>query len=372
MNEITNDPLSVKFDKNKNTVLFVLRDNGGCGFYRCAQPALALRDRRLMNTITDLVKTTKEHVEMADVVVIQSPGSLESLEAFKMAKELRKPIIVEIDDFVHSISPHNPGYAAWNPTTLYLSRYVKCMQEADAMIVSTPQLAREYFPFNKKIYVVPNYLSKDKWDHPAISREDGLIRIGWAGGNAHKDDLAMISPVIQRIVKEYEGKVKFETMGMQKFELSGVFPMEEFLDKCPKCEYQGELTTHGGEGLGTYPAVLASHAWDIGLAPVVDTAFNNAKSDLKLKEYSAIGLPMIASSVTPYEEAKRDGCVVELARTHDEWYNKIKQLIENKEERREIAKKNKEWVGKYWIDDNVFKYQEIFDQVINSRSLTTK
>ena len=40
--------------------------------------------------------------------------------------------------------------------------------------------------------------------------------------------------------------------------------------------------------------------WAAGLAPLEDTPFNRAKSDLKFLEYSALGLPTVASRVTPY------------------------------------------------------------------------
>jgi len=319
-----------------------------------------------MNTITDVQTTTPEHVMMADLVVIQSPGSPELMEAMNFARHHKKPVIVEIDDFVHSVSPNNPGYAAWNPATLFLHRFVTGFIKANACTVSTPQLAREYFPLNNKIFVLPNYLDKNKWDLSQTKTNDGIIRIGWAGGNAHTDDLKMIAPVIERIAKEYKNKVKFETMGLTHKELKDTFKLAQFADICPNCDYQGEYRGFMGESLDNYPQMLASHGWDIAIAPVVDTAFNNAKSDLKLKEYSAVGFPIVASKVTPYEEAKESGCDVLLAKDHNDWYNSIKTLIENAEKRREMATNNKEWVSKYWIDDNITKYQEIYLDVIKS------
>lgn len=362
-------PAKLKFDPELKTVLFVLRDNGGCGFYRCLQPAMEMRRQGLMNTITDTQTTTREHVLQADVVVIQSPGSPQLNEALNFAKYHKKPVIVEIDDFVHSVSPNNPGYVSWNPSTLYLSRFVNGFIKADACVVSTNQLAREYFPLNSNIYVMPNYLNKDRWTHNVTKQKDGLIRIGWAGGNAHIDDLKMISPVMQKIVREYKGKVRFETMGITKKEFKGTFPMAEFADICPKCDYQGEYLSHGGQPLDNYPMVLASFGWDIALAPVVNTAFNNAKSDLKLKEYSAMGYAPIASKVTPYEEAKEDGCQVLLAKSFEDWYNYIKDLIDDPDKRNKMARKNKDWVERYWAEENVNKYSELLHKVIEEFKL---
>ena len=355
----------IPFNKNLPTALFIIRDDGGCGYYRCLQPAMFLRRSGLFNTITDMNTTTREHILQADIVIFQSTGTPESVEAFNFALENKKPVVVEVDDLLHLVSPNNPGYATWNPATLYVHRATYQMNLATAMTVSTPQLAREYFPFNKNIYVLPNYLNKEKWEQYQSKKKDGYIRIGWAGGNAHIDDLRLIAPVIKKVVHEYKDKVKFETMGMTKAELKGCFDLEEFDSTCPKCNYQGNYIAHPGESLDDYPLILATFGWDIALAPVVNTGFNNAKSDLKLKEYSAIGYPMVASRVTPYIEAQKSGCAVDLADSFEEWYNKIKTLIDDAALREERFRQNKEWVSQYWIDYNVKRYAETYLQIIN-------
>lgn len=364
----------VKFNNGLPTALFIVRDKGGCGYYRCYQPASFLRTRGLMNTIVDFKETTPEHILKADIIIFQETGSPKSIEAMNFAKQNNKPIVIELDDEIRTVSPHNlGGYGAWNPGTLFIHRFLQQATAADAMIVSTPQLAREYFPYNKNIFVLPNFLNESKWTNNQIKKQDGYFRIGWAGGNAHLDDLKMISKVIEKIVKEYQGKVKFETMGMIKAELGETFSgLEEFHETCPKCGYQGESVTWTGESLENYPLVLASHGWDLALAPIVNTSFNSAKSDLKLKEYSATGYPVVASEVTPYIEAKELGCDVLLAKTFDEWYNHIKTLIDNPERRAEMVKHNKEWVSKNWIADNITLYYDAFMQIIDKHNKSSK
>ena len=154
-------------------------------------------------------------------------------------------------------------------------------------------------------------------------------------------------------------------MGTQ--ELHGIFDeLADYVDECPKCDYKGELMSWPGQPLQDYPAVLATHGWDIALAPIVNNAFNCAKSDLKLKEYSAMGYAPIASRVTPYIEAKALGCNVLLAETFNEWYTNIKQLIDSKDMRDKIIDDNKEWAEGNWIEDNVKKYSDVYHQIISN------
>ena len=123
-----------------------------------------------------------------------------------------------------------------------------------------------------------------------------------------------------------------------------------------------------GESLDNYPIVLASHGWDIALAPVINESFGNCKSDLKLKEYSAIGYPIVASDVVPYREAFDNGCDVLLARTFEEWYNYIKELIDNPERRDKMRKHNKGWIAGKWIGDNIQSYADVYHQIIKDNA----
>jgi len=363
------DITKIPFDENLKTVLFVIRDKGGCGYYRCLQPAMYLRRFKMMNTITDVKFTTKEHIEQADLVVFQEIGSTASLDSFRYAKKLGKAVVVEVDDLLHMVSPRNPGYAAWNPSTLYIERAVEKMRQADAMTVSTPQLARDYEPYNENMYVMPNFLSQQQWDQSTVRKNDGIIRIGWAGGNSHFDDLKMVVPVLKKIVKEYDGKVRFEIMGMLEKELKGIFSeFDHFTHECKKCDYSGQIVMHPGQPLDQYPVVLATHGWDIAIAPIVNNAFNCAKSDLKLKEYSAMGFSIVASRVTPYIEAQQNGCNVFLAETFKEWYNSLKQLIDDEMLRQSMIEDNKKWAEGNWIEENIKRYSEVYHKIIESNS----
>lgn len=346
-------------------ILFVARDDGGCGFFRCKQPAEFLKRAGLCDTQFVLNTPSNEQLFWADLVVMQEMGSVEASNLASFMRKNKIPYVAEFDDYIFHISPHNvSGYGAWNPATLFVHRSLELARGAAAITVSTNSLARELFPYNDFVYVLPNYLDKEKWDIPLTRKNDDKIRIGWAGGNAHADDLRMISKVIDKIVKEYKGKVIFETMGMTRQELAGVFPMKIQNEVCISCGYEGELHHHFGESLDNYPLVLASMGWNIAVAPVIDNGFGNAKSDLKIKEYSALGLPIVASPVASYREASEHGAYALLANTFEEWYNIIKMLIEDTAYREEIAKENKAWSEQNWIQDNAKNIFEAYRQVI--------
>lgn len=354
-------------EKQKPKILYIVRDDGGCGFFRCLQPAKYIQFMGLAETQTVMRIPTNEQLLWADLVVMQESGAPHSAQFAKFLLQNKIPYIVEFDDFVHHVSPRNAGgYGAWNPGTLFVHRAMELLRSSFGATVSTNQLAREYFPYNPFIYVVPNYLDKFLWDQPIVRRNDGKIRIGWCGGNAHGDDLYMISRVMERLIKEFDGKVVFETMGMTAQELKGIFPMQHTTaDSCPSCGFEGKLHHYPGESLENYPGALASRGWDIAVAPVINNAFGNCKSDLKIKEYGAAGIPIVASDVVPYREAKKDGAHILLAETYEEWYNNLRSLITDKALRDDLASRTKEWAARYWIQDNAQHIFEAYTQVID-------
>jgi glycosyltransferase involved in cell wall biosynthesis len=347
-------------------ILFVTRDDGGCAFYRCQQPAAFLKRAGLFDTEVVFQNPSREQLMSADLVIMQQMGSALASNLARFMIEKRIPFISEFDDFVHHVSPNNvAGYGGWNPGTLMVHRAMEQARSCFALQVSTRQLAREYFPYNPTIYVLPNWLDRDLWDVPVARRGDGKIRIGWAGGNAHGDDLKMISKVIARVIRESKGKVIFETFGMTEGELAGVFPIQPTPPtSCEKCGHEGALHQHHGEPLREYPGALAAKGWDIALAPVINNSFGNAKSDLKIKEYSALGLPVVASRVQPYIEAQAAGAPIALAETYEEWYSAIMKLVRNRALREGTGRKAREWAQGNWIQDRVFGIKSVYNDVI--------
>src|SRR5262249_21778607 len=81
---------------------------------------------------------------------------------------------------------------------------------------------------------------------------------------------------------------------------------------------------------------------DIGIAPIADLEFNRARSNIKLKEYAAAGVPWLASPIGPYAGMgeKQGGRLV----ADDGWYEELTRLIDKPRERRKLAKRAVKWV----------------------------
>ena len=84
-------------------------------------------------------------------------------------------------------------------------------------------------------------------------------------------------------------------------------------------------------------------AWDIGIAPLADTAFNRSKSAIKIFDYAALGLAMLASDVPAYRGSLMDGRGADggggrlVANTEAAWFRVLCDLINDAALRQRLA-----------------------------------
>ena len=154
---------------------------------------------------------------------------------------------------------------------------------------------------------------------PFTFRGNKFIKIGYFGTLTHDNDLELIHNVILRLKDIYSKKgitIFFEIAGASIDENSDWFSIR----KIPY--YPMSLSTF-------YDWLGKNSDWDIGIMPLVNTEFNKCKSELKYIEFSALGIPVVASDIDVYKEAIEEGVTGFLANTEDEWVDKLSLLIED-------------------------------------------
>jgi glycosyltransferase involved in cell wall biosynthesis len=121
--------------------------------------------------------------------------------------------------------------------------------------------------------------------------------------------------------------------------------------------YVGEVQLHD----------LTNHVadFDIGIAPLADTAFNQARSAVKLREYAAAGVPWLASARGPYAGLGREqgGMLVE----DGDWYAALDQLIRSPLQRMRLRRRAKAWTRRELIDERASLWEDAFLDAIDGR-----
>ena len=91
-----------------------------------------------------------------------------------------------------------------------------------------------------------------------------------------------------------------------------------------------------------YPEILKGLDIDIGICPLKNNRFNQAKSCIKFYEFAATGSAVLASDVLPYKKEVN----YRAKNTKKDWYKKLEKLIVDDKFREKIANEQWEWVEK--------------------------
>ena len=103
---------------------------------------------------------------------------------------------------------------------------------------------------------------------------------------------------------------------------------------------------------------------DIGIMPLADTELHRAKEPLKIKEYMAAGLPIVASPVGHNLRVVTEGEEGFFATTPDEWRARLGELARDHELRRSMGRRGRELVlRRYDLPRLLEELAELFDRL---------
>jgi glycosyltransferase involved in cell wall biosynthesis len=288
----------------------------------------------------------------ADVVVWMSLHSLAALELFReMKRKHGKIFLTEIDDYVLSIPAKNQASEYFRPGSDMVAYAVDQFRESDGLVVSTPYLGDLYKKFNKNIHVVENCIDTGLW-HVSEENSSDAVKIGWMGGGTHEEDLEIVKDVVFEILEEHPN-VSFHF-------LHGV---PRFFRDVPRIK--ADL---GFKPVDKYPKWVMKAGFDIGIAPLEDNNFNRGKSNLRWLEYSAMGIPTVASPLPHFVQSIEEGKTGFIANTKDEWKTNLKNLIADKILRRAIGLNARKEVETNWsIRTLRDRYKTVLEDVTNAK-----
>lgn len=249
----------------------------------------------------------------------------------EMAKAKRKGarFVWSMDDDWPSIPEWNPNH----PTPEALAMYDVAKGLADLIVCSTPALGETFKGLD--VAVAPNLLDLEKYpDHPYAEVEGGgrnyvrdvvpPIKIMWAGGVTHREDLRVVEGPLAELLSARRGKA----VGL----FFGAMPPGELLRKYlhAGCLYQPLVT------FAAYHNTVVGLRPDVYLAPLAEVPFNLSKSNLRVIEGWALGAVPVA---TPWGEygCVRDGWDGFLPATPAEWVECLKRLADDHRLRLQMA-----------------------------------
>lgn len=314
----------------------------GCGFYRIVLPFEQLKAHGW--DVRWQAGTPPPEVGKYKLVVAERLDNPQVMGLWRRMRQ-RHRLVYEIDDDVWNVDPANAGAHKVYSRLSVQDVVENCCAVADMITVTTQPLAElvRTRTGNQNVKVIPNYIPESVL---AIQRpRQKNITIGWTGGASHTWDVAMIARPV-RAVMNANPSLRLHIVG------SDFRPTVGHL--------HARFTNWEPDPRDYYPRL----DFDIGLAPIAPTAFNESKSYLKALEYGALGIPVIASDFGPYQEYVVDGVTGFLVKTAKQWRERIRELVADESLRETMGAKARELAAQHTIEGNWHRWADAYQEVL--------
>lgn len=267
----------------------------------------------------------------------------------RMAKAVRERgvgVWWDNDDDIRALPRGAPGYREIGGMRgeRIFAGMVRMMRLADLVSSPSAVLAERYRALGiDPVVVIGNHVP-DAFARARRERRGGRLVIGWLAALEHRLDAEALGlrSVLERTCERHRD-VQIVSIGVDL----NLRVRDGAYRHVPHVPFE-----EVGEAVAEF---------DIGIAPIVDNAFNQARSDVKIKEYAAAGTPWLASPVGPYLELgeRQGGRLV----GDDGWGPELERLIERRWARRRLARRAARWGRGQTIGANVRAWEEAAEEV---------
>ncbi len=344
-------------------------DYSGCGHWRMIWPEQVMNaHNKAVVHGTTVMNVDQRYYTQVKAVRIQRQATPQQLEFVKFLRNLADAnnfrLIYEIDDicFHEDIPDYNKYKTAFTDPKIRQSAQ-EMMEICDEITVTCPFM-RDYYlskTNNKNVTVIPNFMPKfwlgGKYDinrtMESFEKHKRKPRILYAGSGAHfdvenrtkfKDDFEHVNDVIRNTVDKYQ----WVFLGAHPL------PIRDLIQN-------GKVEFHPWKRLYEYGQGLYDLNVNMIVAPLQNSIFNKAKSDLKYIEACALGLPIACQDLCTYENAP-----IKFT-TGDEMIDQINNTLKDRKRYKSICKKASQYADTRWLEDdkNIDCYLELYQYAVN-------
>lgn len=292
-------------------------------WYRCFQPAQALRELGHITNIVASQNTTEEHIKAHDCIIFFRPlYSTGFVELVKHCEQHQKRYMASYDDLFFDIGflRHSGFRKLAAPQEQILSErpemYAKAFYFFDEFVSSTDGLKKAIQTHKPEAKISLHYNGIPPEVHgwtkvlakKNISKEP---RIGYfAGGAIHTPDLLKITPVLEQVLHENNAifycaetvQIPHSLLATRRIETTPRMNYSKMLHAYAKCT--------------------------VTVAPLEINDFTNSKSGIKFLESAVLGNNVVA---TPIDDIVRVGnAMLFSALTDDDWYKQLSAALSNR------------------------------------------
>lgn len=406
---------------SKIKILAIPSDEHGVGKYRINDPYNFIKTNYINDFDVDIlyeIPMSDNFFKNYDVVVFHSfihkTTHIDNINRIKWLQKQGIKVIMDTDDY-WSVDQRHPMYQQIMKNEINKKK-IELIQIVDYVTTTTPFYAKSIKDKLrvKNVFIFPNAINPDEDQFKPTPIKSNKLRFGWLGGSSHLYDIELMKDGIDRILSSYKDNVQFVLCG---FDTRGfVYEMDRKTGKTIQrpikpeetvwCTYEkiftknysiidenyknflfefkdGDFPIHDKPYIRRWTRDIKTYGYnynyfDVSLAPLVNTTFNNNKSELKIIESGFHKKTVIASDVIPYNTIltnafeqgnfieKGNSLLVSPSKNHKQWDQHMKKLINNPNLVEDLGNKLYETVKDKYSLPNVCKDRvEFLKSIIN-------
>ncbi|MDT2756587.1 rhamnan synthesis F family protein [Enterococcus asini] len=258
----------------------------------------------------------------------------------QLAKKYHKPVLYDIDDLVID-TKYTDQLAYTNQISVEEKRnydagvnsYGAMLKLCDGAITTTGKLKEELENYQDLVLLNRNLASRELVEissnhlHEHNVDTSAIVRIGYFSGSiTHNENFELVRNDLIKLLKDFKN-VELHLVGHLDIP-------EDFK------EFGSRIVTHSFVEWRELPELIAKV--DINLAPLVDSVFNEAKSEIKWLEAALVNVPTVASDLGAFKEMIESDVTGVLVK--EDWYGALEQLTVDAQFRSQIAENARQYV----------------------------
>ena len=285
-----------------------------------------LTDESVAGRVAVTIGRADEALPACDVCIVQRTALTSDAAVDRLLAGLAEQgatLVTDVDDAFIALDDGHPEAALYRPLARTLARAIAASAET---WFSTEPLAALYGRIAGRRQIIPNAIDPRiwrDWRHPRPAPFQGeRVRMLYMGTHTHGGDFAMIRPALDRLWDTHGGAFDVTLVGVAP----DVAPARWLQRLSPPPEaipYPRFVRWLRGQG-----------PFDVGLAPLTDTLFNRAKSDIKLLDYIALGLLPVTSDGPAYAADVELG---QHAMRASNWHETLASVLDHRDDARSRA-----------------------------------
>lgn len=302
--------------------------------------------RKFLITLKSFGKRMKDikRADEFDIIFVQRESFMTGSSYFeKKFSRSKAKLVFDFDDSIWLLDTSNANKKwAWLKSEKKTGEIISV---SDLVFAGNNYLAGYAKLYNQNTVVIPTTIDTAKFQRSAPYLDHNPVCIGWSGSITTIKHFEQSLSFLKKIKEKYGNKVLFKVMG----------------DKT----YVNKDLDIRGIAWDSASEVEVLESFDIGIMPLPDDEWVKGKCGLKGLSYMALEVPTVMSAVGVNTEIIADGLNGFLAKTDDEWVDKLSQLIDSYQLRKQIGEKGRKTVVEnYSMEAQKNNYLKHFNELL--------